>query len=256
MLADGASCAGRGVPKGTELTSSDLALLSNSTMIYCAFLRRLSPTLLACCPLVPVSVVGVLLGHRRAVNAAQLLARLHRGRPGAVSGVQTRAAAGLASRSPLWTLTAAGHAVVAEQARYACRSQAEVSCLTESLNVGASRPANATFRCSSSATDYSPKWPTALISQCACVPVCLSPVFQSAWAYDNWLAGYRNTRSVELPTLTANYVAGNTAQVVVAIRTVDVDGSRSVTKRFQGTWDLVRINGAWRLDQGKIAEVP
>ena len=255
MLADGASCAGRGVPKGTELTSSDLALLSNSTMIYCAFLRRLSPTLLACCPLVPVSVVGVLLGHRQAVTTAQLLARLRRA--GLAHYQAFRLGPLLGSRPVrLWTLTAAGHAVVAEQARYACRSQAEVSCLTESLNVGASRPANATFRCSSPATDYSPKWPTALISQCACVPVCLSPVFQSAWAYDNWLAGYRNTRSVELPTLTANYVAGNTAQVVVAIRTVDVDGSRSVTKRFQGTWDLVRINGAWRLDQGKIAEVP
>jgi hypothetical protein len=84
----------------------------------------------------------------------------------------------------------------------------------------------------------------------------LSTGFQSAWIYDNWLAGYRNTRSVEVLELTANHVTGDTAQVLVAIRAVDVNGSQSVTKRFQGTWDLVRTNGAWRLDRGKIAEVP
>src|SRR3981081_2054925 len=84
----------------------------------------------------------------------------------------------------------------------------------------------------------------------------LSPGFQSAWKYENWLGGYRNTRSVEILTLNSNYAAGYTAQVVVVIRAVDVDGPRSITKRFQGTWDLVHTNGGWRLDRGNIAEVP
>jgi hypothetical protein len=84
----------------------------------------------------------------------------------------------------------------------------------------------------------------------------LSPTFQANWSYDKWLDGYRNTRHVEVLFVKPVSATGDTAQVAVSIRSVDDDGTQSVTKRFEGTWDLVRIDGAWRLNHGSISELP
>src|SRR5438105_1278076 len=70
---------------------------------------RAALELLACCPRMPANVVGVLLGHRRAVSTAQLLARLRRA--GLVRHQAFRLGPLLGSRPVrLWTLTAAGDA--------------------------------------------------------------------------------------------------------------------------------------------------
>jgi hypothetical protein len=84
----------------------------------------------------------------------------------------------------------------------------------------------------------------------------LSPGFQSAWQYDRWLGGYRNTRSVQLDSLSLVSSEGNNAQVAVVIRAVDAEGSQMVTRRFRGVWNLVRLEASWRLDVGKISEIP
>jgi hypothetical protein len=80
----------------------------------------------------------------------------------------------------------------------------------------------------------------------------LSPRFQASIGYDKWVGGYANTRSVETPNAALVAQAGETATVSVTIVATDAEGGRMVTRRFAGTWDLVRANGSWKLDRASI----
>jgi len=75
---------------------------------------RIALHLLASCPRLPTSVAAVLLGHRQAVTTAQVLARL---RHAGLARYQTSRLGPLLGSRPvrLWTLTAAGHALVASR---------------------------------------------------------------------------------------------------------------------------------------------
>lgn len=79
----------------------------------------------------------------------------------------------------------------------------------------------------------------------------LSPRYQATTTYPNWVAGYQNTRSVMLAAVNAV----DPTTVAVSVLATDSEGGRLVPKTFQGTWAVVFLNDAWRLDAGKIRQV-
>ena len=83
----------------------------------------------------------------------------------------------------------------------------------------------------------------------------LSPRFQAKQSYNSWVDGYKTTRSVQLRSLTVKDQSSTTATVAVTVDAVDDLGGRLVPSTFQGVWELVLTNGAWRLDVGKIEQV-
>jgi hypothetical protein len=79
----------------------------------------------------------------------------------------------------------------------------------------------------------------------------LSTRYQATTTYANWEAGYRNTRSVMLAA--ANPVDSMT--VAISVFATDNEAGRLVPKKFEGTWAVIFIDGAWKLDLGKIRQV-
>jgi hypothetical protein len=76
-----------------------------------------------------------------------------------------------------------------------------------------------------------------------------SPSMRERYPPDEWLIGrFRRTTDIEitrLETLAIDRAAG-TARVAISLierRTVEPS-----PRRFTGAWDLVRIDGVWRLD--------
>jgi len=83
----------------------------------------------------------------------------------------------------------------------------------------------------------------------------LSPRQRATQEYGTWIDGHRNTRVVETPSVTTLSQSGDTASVEVTIVATDVDGTGVAIKTFWGTWDLVLMDGGWRLDAARIALV-
>jgi hypothetical protein len=80
-----------------------------------------------------------------------------------------------------------------------------------------------------------------------------SPNRQSSLQYDSWVAAYRTTRSVEA-NVTPREQTNSRATVGVSITAVDAQDAGTITKTFEGTWNLVLLDNAWRLDTASIVE--
>jgi len=80
-----------------------------------------------------------------------------------------------------------------------------------------------------------------------------SPNRQNSLKYDGWVAAYRFTRSVQARVASQEQTSSR-ASVVVSITAVDAQGTGTVTKTFEGTWNLVLLDNTWRLDTASIVE--
>jgi tRNA A-37 threonylcarbamoyl transferase component Bud32 len=76
-----------------------------------------------------------------------------------------------------------------------------------------------------------------------------SAQLQRALDYSRWVSGFDTTRSVTLPSVSLTSQSANSATVALTVASVDVDAAgRTIHRTFQGSWDLVLIGGAWKLD--------
>jgi putative serine protease PepD len=83
----------------------------------------------------------------------------------------------------------------------------------------------------------------------------LSPRFQSTQSYNTWVNGFSTTRSVQLTSVSTVSELPGSATVAVTIVSTDASGAGTVTRTFQGTWTVVQIGGAWKLDAASIRQV-
>src|SRR5262249_11466654 len=60
-----------------------------------------------------------------------------------------------------------------------------------------------------------------------------------------WSKGYTTTRSAKLSDVHVVNDAADRATVSFTLQSVDAQGSGSITKTFQGSWQVVQSNGAW-----------
>jgi S1-C subfamily serine protease len=82
-----------------------------------------------------------------------------------------------------------------------------------------------------------------------------SPRYQSGLSYEQWAAGYAQTRSVDLQNVTVVNQSATAATVQIALVSVDTQGTGTVRKRFEGSWSLILVGGAWKLDRPTIRQV-
>lgn len=80
-----------------------------------------------------------------------------------------------------------------------------------------------------------------------------SPSRQASLQYDSWTAAYANTRSVTAQVTPLEQTV-DSASVDLDIVAVDSQGTGVITKTFAGTWKLVLIDNAWRLDTASIRD--
>jgi hypothetical protein len=80
----------------------------------------------------------------------------------------------------------------------------------------------------------------------------LGPAFKARVSYDDWVKGFATTIRVEAATERAVVQAPDRATVWVRISADDmIDGQRA-TSTFNGSWELVRVGGNWKLDTPQI----
>ncbi len=70
---------------------------------------------------------------------------------------------------------------------------------------------------------------------------------------ESWVAAYRTTRSVEA-NVTPREQTNSRATVDVSITAVDAQDAGTITKTFEGSWNLVLLDNTWRLDTASIVE--
>ena len=80
----------------------------------------------------------------------------------------------------------------------------------------------------------------------------LRPTFRANLNYNNWVAGYANTRAVRPTSVSTTAQSVSTAAVAVTLTAVDQAGAGTVTRTFQGAWNLVTVNGEWKLNSADI----
>lgn len=73
-------------------------------------------------------------------------------------------------------------------------------------------------------------------------------------AYEDYVQGFRTTVSVQTPAVTTVEQTADRATVAVTIIAVDQEGDRRITKRFEGTWALILVDGQWKLDRASIRQ--
>jgi hypothetical protein len=83
----------------------------------------------------------------------------------------------------------------------------------------------------------------------------LSPRFQSTQNYNTWTNGYAQTRSAHVTDARVVDQSPGKATVSFTLMSVDDQNGKSVPKTFQGTWQLVQMDGKWRLDVPNITQV-
>ena len=82
----------------------------------------------------------------------------------------------------------------------------------------------------------------------------LGPSFRAKNEYNGWVKGFESTRSVQTSSATTTSQSGDKAVVDITINSVDAIGSRTEAKTFGGSWDLVRVDGAWKLETPHIRQ--
>jgi S1-C subfamily serine protease len=82
-----------------------------------------------------------------------------------------------------------------------------------------------------------------------------SPKRRSSVTYDPWVRGYQTTLRTAIGGVQILDQNAGEATVALLIFTEDREGNRSISKKFQGTWKLVTVNGAWKLDTPSIRQV-
>jgi len=101
-----------------------------------------------------------------------------------------------------------------------------------------------TFYNSLSLGDYSDAWDM------------LGPRFKNSNDFDSWVKGYATTQSVTVRSAATVFQKDTTSSVNMTIVSVDRQaGGQTLTQTFQGTWNLVLINGAWKLDVASVKRV-
>lgn len=83
----------------------------------------------------------------------------------------------------------------------------------------------------------------------------LSPRFQSTQNYSSWTSGYGQTRSAHVTDARVVDQSPGKATVSFTLMSVDDQNGKTVPKTFQGTWQLVQMDGKWRLDTPSITQV-
>ena len=74
--------------------------------------------------------------------------------------------------------------------------------------------------------------------------------------FAGWADGFRTTQSVEVVTVSVVTQSADTAIVAFTLVSLDRDeGSATVKKTFQGTWDMVLTDGVWSLEKPHIRQV-
>jgi len=82
-----------------------------------------------------------------------------------------------------------------------------------------------------------------------------SPKRRAAVSYDPWVKGYQTTMRTTIGGVQVIEQNAGEATVALLIFTEDREGNRTISKKFQGTWKLVPVNGAWKLDTPSIRQV-
>jgi len=84
----------------------------------------------------------------------------------------------------------------------------------------------------------------------------LGPHFQANNTYAGWVKGYATTQSVAVPSATTLSQSGSSATIKFTIVAVDRQaGGQLLTQTFAGTWDLVLIDGEWKLDVAHVSKI-
>jgi predicted Ser/Thr protein kinase len=78
---------------------------------------------------------------------------------------------------------------------------------------------------------------------------------QSTIGYSGWVNGYATTESVGGIYANTLTQSGAIAVVSFGVSSVDLINAQHVNKTFQGTWDMVREDGLWKLDRPHIQQV-
>ena len=69
------------------------------------------------------------------------------------------------------------------------------------------------------------------------------------------MKGYDTTLHSSLGGVQVISQNSSEATVTLQLLTEDREGNRTINKKFQGTWKLVNVNGAWKLDTPSIRQV-
>jgi hypothetical protein len=83
-----------------------------------------------------------------------------------------------------------------------------------------------------------------------------NPRYTSTHSFDDWVKGYATTQSVTVLSATTTSQTDATATVNTTVQSVDKQaGGKLLTQQFQGTWNLVLVDGNWKLDTASIKKI-
>lgn len=80
----------------------------------------------------------------------------------------------------------------------------------------------------------------------------LSPAAQSAQPYEDWALGFATTLRVEVGAIQVARQEGDQATLTAQVRAWDNVDGRVVVIVYAARWEMVRLEGGWRLDQGTV----
>lgn len=81
------------------------------------------------------------------------------------------------------------------------------------------------------------------------------PGFQSKYDYSTYVKGFDTMQGIVIRSASTTAQQGDAATVTVELLSIDSADSRWVPKSFQGTWVLIRVGGAWKLDTPNIRQL-
>jgi hypothetical protein len=84
----------------------------------------------------------------------------------------------------------------------------------------------------------------------------MSAHYQASLDFAAWVAGYSTTQSIELTSVSLSDQHGAYATANIAIRATDKTDAGVRTTDYQGTWDLILADGAWKLDRATVRQQP
>ena len=73
--------------------------------------------------------------------------------------------------------------------------------------------------------------------------------------FESWVKGYDTTVYASLGDVQVTNQSSSEATVTFQLSSEDREGTRTIKKKFQGTWKLVNVHGAWKLDTPSMRQV-